>query len=399
MNILFLCDEYPPCQHGGIGSVIQNLARELVQKGHHVSVCGFYPYYRKALSFEIDFGVNIYRIFYGNRLLLKLSKHKLTGKFINIESKFNAYTKFLKEFIKKNKIEIIEIPDFNEAFRYSGPRFIKFPDFDIPSVIKIHGTFSFFDHLELAYSFDKNIFNKEQYLIQNAGLVLAISEFSKKTVKEIINYSGDIAVIYNGISFTDSYSYKEDSDAKNVVFAGTLAEKKGILRLIAAWEKVISQIPSAKLLIYGRGGNKFIEKINSIISDRTKESIHILGFVTRETLSEVYRTASCTIFPSYAESFSMAPLESMLIGCPTIYTKRASGNELILNGINGLLVDPDDLQDIANAIIIMLSDRTSAQIMGKNGVTTIREKFNISSIADSHIKLYSSLIKTGVNLK
>ena len=80
MNILYLCDEYPPCQHGGIGSVTQSLARELVSKGHKVSVCGFYPYYRTAAAYEEDFGVQAYRYFYGNWLLLKLSRHKYFGR-------------------------------------------------------------------------------------------------------------------------------------------------------------------------------------------------------------------------------------------------------------------------------------------------------------------------------
>ena len=63
MNILYLCDEYPPCTHGGIGAVVQNLAHELVLKGHNIYVCGFYPYYRKASVFEDDFGVKVYRRF------------------------------------------------------------------------------------------------------------------------------------------------------------------------------------------------------------------------------------------------------------------------------------------------------------------------------------------------
>jgi glycogen synthase len=43
MNILYICDEYPPGPNGGIGSVVQNLARELVKQGHKVYVVGLYP--------------------------------------------------------------------------------------------------------------------------------------------------------------------------------------------------------------------------------------------------------------------------------------------------------------------------------------------------------------------
>ena len=248
MNILYLCDEYPPCQHGGIGSVTQNLARELVLKGHHVYVCGFYPYYRTASTFEEDFGVLVYRHFYGNRLLLKFSRHKYFGRSVNIRGKFNFYTRFLKEFIQKNKIDIVEIPDFNEVFRYTGPRFINYPDFGIPSVIKLHGNFSFFGHLKKENSFNESIYRKEYYLIQNANEILSVSEFAKKVVKDIFNYPKDIAVIYNGINITEAGKYIEDSDSKSVVFAGTLSDKKGVLSLIKAWETVVAEIPTARCI-------------------------------------------------------------------------------------------------------------------------------------------------------
>ena len=392
MNILFLCDEYPPCQHGGIGSVTQTLARELVLKGHQVSVCGFYPYYRTALPFEDDLGVRIYRCFYGSRLLLKISRNKYLGWFVNIESRFNSYTRFLKELIKKNSIDIIEIPDFNEIFRYSGPRFIRFPDFGIPTVVKLHGNFSFFDHLKKEYSFNKSVYKKELYLLRNANKVLAISEYSSNVVKKIFNYQQNIEVIYNGISIINYGKYQEESGVQTVVFAGTLEEKKGVVSLISAWEKVITDIPSAKLLLYGKGGKGFIEKINNLISYKMRGSIEIKGFVARDMLPEIYRNASCAVFPSYAESFGMAPLESMLTGCPTIFTKRASGEELIVSGITGLLIDPDDIPETADAIIKMLSDRKSAKEMGRRGAEVVKNMFDISGIADKHIKLYKSII-------
>ena len=63
----------------------------------------------------------------------------------------------------------------------------------------------------------------------------------------------------------------------------------------------------------------------------------------------------------------MAPVEAMVIGCPTIFTRRTAGKEIINEGCDGLLIDPDNLNEIANAIISMLTNRKSALQMGKNG--------------------------------
>jgi glycosyltransferase involved in cell wall biosynthesis len=155
---------------------------------------------------------------------------------------------------------------------------------------------------------------------------------------------------------------------------------------------VIAEIPSARLILYGKGDREILEKIKKLISDKTRGSIELKGYVSRFLLTEIYRTASCAIFPSYAESFGMAPLESMLTGCPTIFTNRSSGNELITNGITGLLVDPDNIAEISGALIKMLSDRKSAEEMGRRGAKFIKNNYNISVIAEKHISLYKSVL-------
>ena len=142
MNILYLCDEYPPCQHGGIGSVTQTLARAIVEKGHNVLVAGFYPYYRIANQRENDQGVQVYRYYYGGKLKLLLSKHPVLGRFINIKKAFDQYVLELIYLVKEYKIDIIESPDFLEAFRYSGPQLIKFSNFGVPFIVKLHGSYS-----------------------------------------------------------------------------------------------------------------------------------------------------------------------------------------------------------------------------------------------------------------
>ena len=391
MNILFLCDEYPPCNHGGIGTLTQVLARELVKQGNNVVVCGFYPYFRKALPFEIDLGVEVYRHFYGSKLLLQFSRRRFLGDFFNIDSEFKKYNDFLLRIIEEKKIDIIEIPDFNEAFRYSGPRFIEFSKFNIPVVIKLHGSYNFINSIVWGQLGKKSIYEKEKSLLNSATKLVAISNFTKEKIKEIYRYTKDIEIIYNGLTISDSVKNTDDSK-HTVIFAGKICEMKGVFSLILAWEKVLQEIPFAKLLIFGKAEKRDLKKLNLLINDKIKHSIELKGFVNKEKLTEIYSTAACAIFPSYAESFSMAPLESMQVGCPTIYTKRASGPELITNKVNGLIVDPDNIEEIADAIILMLKDRKSATEMGKRGSEAIKEKFNIAKIAEEHVSLYNSII-------
>lgn len=393
MNILFLCDEYPPCQHGGIGTVTQLLAHTLVAKGHKVFVAGFYPYYRKAETTETDQGVTVFRFFYGSKFLLQFSKRNFTGKFINIEKEFTEYVNFLKILIKDYQIEIIECPDFVEAFRYSGPRIIQFPFLGIPMIVKLHGTYSYFRNLENNKSNCTTLYKKEKLHLDKSDGIIALSKFVESETMSIFNYSKPVKVIYNGISSSFSMTYKLYHHSNIVVFAGTLSERKGIFSLIKAWEIVIKELPSAHLLVYGNGGKKTINKIKNLIMKMPANAIELKGFVLKEDLPSIYSNTSCSVFPSYAESFSMAPMEAMAVGCPVIFTKRTSGPELITNGYDGLLVDPDNIQEIADAILFMLNNRERAIEMGQNGYKRVKGSFDISIIADNHIEHYEHIIK------
>ena len=357
MNILYLCDEYPPCQHGGIGSVTQLLARNLVIKGHKIYVAGFYPYYRVAQKEQTDQGVKVLRFFYGSKVLLQLSKRKFFGMFFNIEKDFNKYINFLRKIIIENQIDIIETPDFVEAFRYSGPRMIKYPDFRIPMVVKLHSSYTVYNAQNNYRTRNKKIILKENNLLNSAKGIVGVSDSIRQRVKVIFNNIDKIDVLYNGIMLNHVTKYNTKIDSNTVVFTGSLVEQKGILSLLRAWWKVIEIMPFAHLLLYGRGDNKSVKEIYSLLKVLPKDSVEIKGFVSNELLPTIYSIASCAIFPSYQEAFSMAPMEAMAVGCPVIYTKRTSGPELITNGEDGLLIDPDNVQEIADAILFILKNR------------------------------------------
>lgn len=91
-------------------------------------------------------------------------------------------------------------------------------------------------------------------------------------------------------------------------------------------------------------------------SGRVGKSIHFHGHVERAELVAALQRAGLDVFPSSAEAFALAPLEAMAYGCPTIYSQRGSGPELIENGRDGLLIEPDQPHEIAGAIVRVLTD-------------------------------------------
>jgi len=61
VNILYLCDEYPPGRHGGIGTAVRLLARQVAAQGHNVVVAGFYDWGYGGEDEFIDGQVKVYR--------------------------------------------------------------------------------------------------------------------------------------------------------------------------------------------------------------------------------------------------------------------------------------------------------------------------------------------------
>lgn len=392
MNILFICDEYPPCKHGGIGTVVKQLSTTLASKGHKIVVAGFYPYFRKAKQFEVIDNVTVYRYYYGNPISLRISKDKWLGRFFNIAPAFNRYIASLEKLIEKENIEIVEIPDFHEVYRYSGPKYISFPTLSIPIVVKLHGTSTFFRRLANS-KLSQTLLEKEKQLLFNASRVISVSEYVAKNTAEIYDYKVPIGVVFNGFKKIPVARINSQIDVLKVIYAGKIAEKKGIFQLIKSWSQVNEKLPQASLYIFGGGSVKELNHLNHLIKKKNLLNIYIKGFISNDLLLKQYQTASCAIFPSFAESFGMTPIEAMSMGCPTIFTERTSGPEIIHHSVDGLLVNPEDPNAIAEAIIFMLSNPKQAIEMGKKGKEKVHKLFNIDVIAENHVKIYKETIE------
>jgi len=86
-------------------------------------------------------------------------------------------------------------------------------------------------------------------------------------------------------------------------------------------------------------------------------------------------------------------MEAMLCNTAVIYSILSSGPELITDGEDGLLVDPYDVNDIANKILLLLNDPSLNFKLAKNGKELIKNKFDISKISKENIDYYISILK------
>jgi glycosyltransferase involved in cell wall biosynthesis len=400
MNILFICNEYPPGKSGGIGSITRSLARQLSSMGHNIYVAGLYiPGYGEK-DYEEDQGVKIWRkrLFidkgliknnysFTDTILLKLFRASGILGWDTTRS-IHSFYEFLLTLIEEKNIEVIEWPDFNEFF-YHLSSAGKWPlkPLPIPLIVKLHGTSSYINN-QIGEAINPKVYSIEKKHLEQADALVSVSKNTAENYKKFYGITQPIKVLYNSIDIPP-YLYDTESTSQTIVFTGTLTRLKGIYSLLRAWNIVHKKNPSAMLRIYGKGLSKNLIKE---IDPSALSSVRFEGFVTRDVLYHTMATASAAIFPSFTECFAIAPLEAMAVGCPVIYTSRVSGPELITNEVNGLLVDPENYQQIAESITTLLENQAMRKQFSIEGRKTIENHFTITQSAKDHLNFYSQVI-------
>ncbi len=398
MNILYLCDEYPPGRHGGIGTAVQLLAREMAKRGHNVVVAGFYDWGYGQADEEIDMGVKVYRFrrklasgFFSKKDSIRIRAAyrvlNIAGIFgWDIKSSIRKYHTFLEGVINRHSIDIVEMPDFNEYVNYV-PSEIYFPKLPVPVIVKLHGSVTYFLE-EAGKRVPDRIRNMEQRILEQASAVISVSRYTAERTAMYLNYHRSIRAVYNGIRDIETPAVKKIKG--RVIFTGTLVEKKGIYQLMKAWNKVCEKISSAELYVYGKGN---IEKISALLHSDVAKSVHFKGHVSFTELLKELATAELAIFPSFAEAFALAPMEAMACGTAVVYSTYTSGPELITHGVDGWLVDPSDIDDMVRAMIHLLNNDDVRQGLAINGKQRVQEHFSIAKIAGCHENYYREIIE------
>jgi len=386
MNICFVCNEYPDGPHGGVGTMNQLLAEELVLGKHAVKVIGIYDKQYPSPGFEIKNGVEVTRI-----------KINYQNK-ISVLWAYLVLSKKIKQWINNNMVDIIESPDSYGMFSFVA-RFKK------PLVLRAHGNQTYFSSI-LNTPLKKRTLFYESNLYKKASGICAVSEFTAEKMKTLFNVKKSITVIHNGIyiqkvdpgniDLTDNLAGPH-SLSNIIIFSGTLTPKKGIYELIKAVVILLKKGLDLTLIVNGKDtvnsatGHPVKNDLMKLIPLELQKNIIFNGHISREELLYQYKYCKAAVFPSYAEAFAIAPMEAMAAGIPTIYSHRCSGAELISDKEDGLLIDPSSELSIARAIEYILKYPEEAKLMGQKGKEKIEKSFSKETMTTKTLLFYEQV--------
>jgi glycosyltransferase involved in cell wall biosynthesis len=375
LRLCFLCNEYPPGPHGGIGTLVQTFARSLVEAGHAVRVVGVYGSSYPAPDTEDDRGVRVVRL------------RESGGPAGWVRSRIRLF-RTVATWVNAGDVELVEAPDW-EGWAAGWPRL------SAPVVVRLSGSASYFAD-ELGRRLRRMAFWLERASLRRADFICSESRYLAGRTTDVFGLSrGPDAVIYNPVEAPPAAELPRDPN--RILFAGTLTTKKGIRSLLAAWPLVLREVPSATLHVFGKDGHaeeggSMQQALKSSIESRGVTGVTFRGHVTLDALVEEFRHARAIVLPSYAEGFSLTPLHAMAAGCPTVYTRRGSGPEVIEDGRDGLLIDPDDPAGIASAIVRLLRDDALSARLGAAGRDTVRRRFSRETLAAENAAFYRSCL-------
>lgn len=390
MNILFICDEYPPGLIGGIGAVTQSLCKTYVAQGHHVYVVGFYKENPLLKEYEENDGVKIRRFFYpkavGDIQIIKKLKRYFSIVSSASRAAYQAYMDFVLQLIKEAKIDIVEMADWN-TYVYDTGITQPFPKLPVPLIMKFHGSRTYFDS-EMQLKLRRKWFLTDNRMIERADALMSVSHHTAEVNRRLFRIDKEIKVLHNGVELPLVATEKK---AAKVIFTGSLVKKKGIFSLIKAWNSVSVRHPEAVLFVFGKGET---QALLELLSDSSKQNVFFMGHQPKDVLMQHLQESAIAVFPSYSETFGLAPVEAMSASCATIFTQRSCGPEIITDHKTGILVDPDDIVQIAEAINKLLEDAGLRQPLGENGRKDVEERFDINKIAKQHIVFYNQIIQS-----
>jgi glycosyltransferase involved in cell wall biosynthesis len=160
----------------------------------------------------------------------------------------------------------------------------------------------------------------------------------------------------------------------------------------------LSEITSVRLLLIGKREDNL-----DPISDSAEEiidknpSIEYLGPKYGDELLAYYAASDCFVFPSYREGFPNTVLEAGAMGLPSIVTDINGSREIIVEGKNGVIIPSHDADSLFEAMLNMLKDKTTREIMAGNARDMIASRYEQGFVRKCLYDFYDEILPTDKN--
>jgi glycogen(starch) synthase len=236
---------------------------------------------------------------------------------------------------------------------------------------------------------------------RNATLVLTVSSYSLERIKRFYGVDeSKVRVVPNGVDpqkfkpVADLSAVKRLfglSDEPCVLFVGSLIPRKGLPFLVETAEKIVKEHKETKFVIVGEGPLKSW-LFGAVEAASLSGNFKFLGNVQEDVLAAVYNCADLLVLPSTQEGQGIVLLEAEASAKPVVAFNVGGVNEAVRSGETGLLVKRDNADELADAVMRLLSDKDLRQKMGVNGRKFVSENYTWDICAEKMLRVYRELL-------
>ena len=173
-----------------------------------------------------------------------------------------------------------------------------------------------------------------------------------------------------------------------------MTNRKGLLYLIEALPRIVARVPATQVLLVG-----------PVIDEKCKEEFcqraRVLGvfdrlkFLGKRTdVSEILSHSDVFALPSIEESFPLTILESMTVGTPVVASNVGGVSECVERGVNGLLVPPQRPDELAAALIRVLTNHKLRRSLSANCRSSVLEDYSLQSQFPKIVSVFEDAIES-----
>jgi len=257
-----------------------------------------------------------------------------------------------------------------------------------PVILHIHG--ARFD--QFIDSLTPVLFKYMQWVMARCNNIIVLSESWQQLLQEKLGIL-PFVVVENGVPISVKSSVNKEKHKRGIIqilFLGNLTERKGIWSLIEAMQNIEGAVLN---FVGGEEDVGIFKKVeNQVNIKHLQKKIIIHGPQYGEAKNNFLRTADIFVLPSYAEGLPISLLEAMANGLPVIVTPVGGIPAVITDYQEGILVRPGQVEELVNALNILIEDSHLRQEMGIAARKRCEEQFGIETTVRKLLNLYSEVI-------
>lgn len=399
LRVCLLSQAYPPEKFDGVGRSTNLLARGLFELGHHVHVITRGQ--REQLTF--------YDGAYVHQISLRLNRYERYRLLPSTHATLN-YSHAVFE-----KVRLLQMND--------GIQLVDSPLWQVEGLVTeqsgllpvvVRPVTAIRQIAELQHNRDQDLRmlgDLEQALLERAAFLVANSQATVKALQNVYSLPLSIprdVVVYGIAPVPEEAVRPFDTDRRSdrpltILFLGRLEKRKGILDLFAAIPRVLERAPNVRFVIAGADnsladGFQAQQGMNyptwfARQHPAAMSAVQFLGGVSEEQLNTLYQECDLFVAPSLYESFGLIYLEAMNYGKAVVGCRAGGIPEVVDDGVNGILVDPEAPAELAEAILRLVRSPQMLKEMGLAGRARLLDRFTYVHMARGFAQAYRIVLQ------